>query len=311
MDALLEDWTRRDRFDDVLELERNVRGYVDKNLIDLTHMETRSVREWEREVRTTGAGWRGEASPPSGSLFDHLRFHHFPYERIVADTVNRAIGGEYAFSLHELKTIGREGEHGHKRSLVELHGRISLLSKAGKLLDAMARFGANEAAAMTDDDDHDGEVTAERNDNNHGWSNHHTSCSNCYRSVLSGWFLLFRRLRETNKRILSDARADAGDIFKATAKPTTHPEFEALVWAEKWIDFCTAKDNRKEEGVDGEECTERAGETLLLGGIVASDRPLLMGVVKILAMSDNGKHQAQSVELEKRLAELFTHERNM
>eukprot|EP00579_Thalassiosira_antarctica_P001034 CAMPEP_0201875898 /NCGR_PEP_ID=MMETSP0902-20130614/7744_1 /ASSEMBLY_ACC=CAM_ASM_000551 /TAXON_ID=420261 /ORGANISM="Thalassiosira antarctica, Strain CCMP982" /LENGTH=453 /DNA_ID=CAMNT_0048403041 /DNA_START=41 /DNA_END=1402 /DNA_ORIENTATION=- len=268
MDTLVEDWTQKKRFDDIIELESNVRTYVNKNVIDLTLIEKECVREWER-----GKWEQGKEVKKNVSLSDHIRFHYFPYEEIITGFVNDAIAGKGILSSYEMK---KTGGNKNKIAMAEIHGRIRVLSKAGKLLDAMTSLSPASDATHS------------------GWTTHHTSCSKCYRSMLSGWFLLHRRLREANKKLLADA--DAADILEATARLDIHPEQEAHVWAEKWIEFCTSG-----HGAGG-------ARKVLLGGISPSDKPLLMGVVKILSMSENAKRQTQSVELDRQLVALFPDE---
>lgn len=274
MDALVTDWKQQNRWDDFIELERNVRSYVDKNVIDLTHSCKGHVREWERG----GAIYRQAVT-----LADHLRFRHFPYDRIVSAMVHNAIVGKVVLSPH---TMARMDGNENKIAMAEIHERILALSKAGTLLDAMVSCHLNEQGAKV---------------NQEGWTVHHTSCSTFHRSVLSGWFLLYRQLREANKKILADA-ADPGGILEATPKLETHPEHEVRVWAEKWIELCTSG------GSDAEDAAHSGEGKALLGGILPTDKPLLMGVVKILSMSKDAKSQMQSVELDQQLAGIFPEE---
>jgi len=265
MDTLVGDWTQNKRFDDIIELESNVRTYVNKNVIDLTLIEKECVREWER-----GKWEQGKEVKKNVSLSDHIRFHYFPYEEIITGIVNDAIAGKGILSSYEMK---KTGGNKNKVSMAEIHGRIRVLSQAGKLLEAMTSLSPASDATHS------------------GWTVHHTSCSKCYRSMLSGWFLLYRRLREANKKLLADA--DAADILQATARLDIHPEQEAHVLAEKWIEFCTSGHGARK---------------VVLGGILPSDKALLMGVVKILSMSENDKRQKQSVELDRQLVGLFPDE---
>ena len=74
MHSLVEDWTRKHRWDDLLELERNVRRYVQKNLADLINYHPEAAEEW-----------RSRPELQSVSLGEHLfRSIHFPHEAIVA-----------------------------------------------------------------------------------------------------------------------------------------------------------------------------------------------------------------------------------
>mmetsp|Transcript_13094 Transcript_13094/g.21386 ORF Transcript_13094/g.21386 Transcript_13094/m.21386 type:complete len:350 (+) Transcript_13094:432-1481(+) len=327
MGALVHDWTSphqnnaKQRFDDFIELEHNVRTYVRKNITDLTHIEKSYVLEYKHANK----GIIERSS--SISLEDHIRFRYFPYEDLIVRIMNRAIGrdGEYVLSTHELNSIGGDEK---KKPMAEVHGRIGLLARAGTLLDAMTSSfhdadggGDNDNGDDTNDNEDKKLITSNNtyNNNQHLWTIHHTSCSNCYRSVLSGWFLLYRRLREANRKILADdSELDASDVLEATTKLDVHPEEEALVRAEEWIEFCctgvdAAAGGREAEegGTGGEGAGEKGadglegGKTLLLGGILPSDKPLLMGVVKILSMSENSKRRMQAIELDEKLNELF------
>ena len=119
-----------------------------------------------------------------------------------------------------------------------------------------------------------------------------------------GGFLLYRRLREANRKILADA--DPTEVLEATEKLDVHPEHETHVWAERWINFCTASSR----GAGGDRArTGGTGENALLGGITPAYKPILAGVIKILSVLENAKRRAQSAELDNRLAALFPDER--
>lgn len=275
MDALVTDWTQQKRWNDFIELERNVRSYVDKNTLDLAQICKEHVRQWERG---------GDVYRQSVTLADHLRFRHFPYERVVSAMVNNAIAGKAVLSPY---TLARMGGNEQKIAMAEIHERIETLAKAGTLLDAMTSFTLDDNGAQRNGDD--------------GWTVHHTSCSNSHRSVLSGCFLLYRRLREANKKILA-ASAAAGGILEDTTKPELHPEHAARMWAEKWIDLCTTGFK------DTDTKAHSGGGQALLGGILPTDKPLLMGVVKVLSMSKDAKSQLQAVELDHQLTGIFPEE---
>ena len=118
MDALVEDWVENNRWDDFIELERNVKSYVDKNLMDLC--------DNNPEHR--------EGSEESVTLLDHvLRSYHFPYEAIITKAVHHALAGKVILSRNKLQES--EGDK-NKKSLAELRERIAVLSDASKLLDA-------------------------------------------------------------------------------------------------------------------------------------------------------------------------------
>lgn len=267
MDALVPDWTRQNRADDFLELESNVRSYVDNNAVDLTNICKEYRREWEREGRVL-------------KLADHLRCRHFPYERIITHLVNNAVTGKVVLSPPQLRRM--EG-NADKTALAEIHERITALSKTGTLLDAMTPLNLEDDKASAV---------------NEGWTAHHTSCSNSHRCVLSGWFLLYHRLREANDKILTGA-AGADGVLEATMTREVHPEREIRTWAEKWLALCApGGENAKVERKNGEG-------TALLGGILPTDKLILTGVVKVLSLSKDEKSQRQSMELDQRVKEIF------
>lgn len=83
MNDLVADWTQKKRFEDFIELESNVRAYVNKNLIDLTC-------EYDHRARTKNEWERGDQSV---ALSDRMRFSHFPYESVINSAVRDAISG--------------------------------------------------------------------------------------------------------------------------------------------------------------------------------------------------------------------------
>ena len=268
MSALVDDWSQKARFGDFLELERNVRSYAAKNMVDLNHYEFERVKEWEGD----------EILQHSVTLEDHIRFHLFPYERIINGAVQHAISGRVVLSTIKLKELGGDK---NKLAMAELHERILMLSRAGKLLDAMT------STNQTQKENKEGEGEGETQSNNAtGWTKHHTSCSNCHRSVISGWFILYRRLKEANRTMLLDRGASAADVLDATTKLDIHPEVEVYDWTRKWTDFVGGNKGRKL-------------------GVLDSDKPLLMGVVKVLSMSENSNSQEHSKELNGKIGHLF------
>ncbi len=264
MAALVDDWSQKARFGDFLELERNVRSYVVKNMVDLKHYELGRVKEWEED----------EILQHSVTLEDHIRFHLFPYERVINGAVQHAISGRVVLSSIKMKEVGGDK---YKLAMAELHERVLMLSRAGKLLDAMTSINQSH------NDNEEGEA---HSDNATGWTDHHTSCSGCHRSLTSGWFILNRRLKESNRAMLLDRGASAADVLDATTKLDTHPEVEVYDWTKKWIDF-----------VGGNKGLQR--------GILDSDKPLVMGVVKVLTMSESSNSQEHSKELNEKIGPLF------
>jgi len=93
MGALVDDWAQKlgtpgGTGDNFVELERNVRRYVRNNLLDPMHY---------------------ESNPMSMGLADHLGFHLFPYENIIARIVNGAVSGRVILSSFHMKETGRIG----------------------------------------------------------------------------------------------------------------------------------------------------------------------------------------------------------
>ena len=158
--------------------------------------------------------------------------------------VNRAVAGTYSLPPYEIKLIGG-GDNANKIGMAEICGRIAMLSKGGKLLDAMTSFNADDGGSsgenagengwFNEDGSNNGAIekgpSTEANVHNNWWTVHHASYSDCHRRVLSGWFLLYRRLREANRKILADA--DPAEVLEATEKLNVHPEHETHVWAER------------------------------------------------------------------------------
>lgn len=264
MDALVSDWQKDGRWDNLLELENNVRNYVDKNL---PYLSLSFEDEDEMYDRTDGG-------MPSMKLVDRIRLDHFPYETIISGAVKHAISGDVILIPSQIKDSDLEMQ----KIMAELYERISMLSNAGKLLDTMTNF---ELESGTED-----ETT---------WTAHRTACSNCYRLVVSGWFLLWRRLREANKQMIEES--EASEVLKATSAIDIHPEEEIYVWSNKWIDFCTLR--REVEGEDSED------ELTLLGGIAQKDKALMMGVSKMMSLSEKASVEARAAELNKQIELLF------
>lgn len=264
MDALVSDWQKDGRWDNLLELENNVRNYVDKNL---PYLSLSFEDEDEMYDRTDGG-------MPSMKLVDRIRLDHFPYETIISGAVKHAISGDVILIPSQIKDSDLEMQ----KIMAELYERISMLSNAGKLLDTMTNF---ELESGTED-----ETT---------WTAHRTACSNCYRLVVSGWFLLWRRLREANKQMIEES--EASEVLKATSAIDIHPEEEIYVWSNKWIDFCTLR--REVEGEESED------ELTLLGGIAQKDKALMMGVSKMMSLSEKASVEARAAELNKQIELLF------
>ncbi|KAL9184842.1 hypothetical protein ACHAXT_002619 [Thalassiosira profunda] len=276
MHSLVEDWTRKHRWDDLLELERNVRRYVQNNLTDLINYHPEAAGEWKNSPELQ-----------SVSLGEHLfRSIHFPHEAIVARAAHHALAGEGLLSQRRAEELGDDAD---KLAGAELSERTRVLAQAGRMLAAMARFD--------DDDDDDGLTSsAEEGDSaGSGWTLHHTACSDSFKRVVAGWFLLHRRQRELTESIL--ARPAAADILDSAAKFDAHPEHEAHAWTTRWIDFCTAP--QKGDG---------GTSVALRGGMTEADAPLLRGVARMLSLSENAKRRGRAMELERRVDGLFRYD---
>ena len=155
----------------------------------------------------------------------------------------------------------------------DVRGSVATLSDAGRILDAMT-------TALDDDDV--------------GWTVRHEECSDCLRQIVSGWFLLHRRtLGADDGRTAIPAgstSSPAAEDAPAVARFVS-PEREALVWAERWIDFCDDRGRRV------------GATTAPRGGISASDGPLLMGVARMIA---SGERRTEFALLNEKIRGLFS-----
>jgi hypothetical protein len=263
MNELVGDWSRRGRFGDFVELEGTVRTYVNNNMPDLEHYERECAKEWQEE----GGGLGGIA------LSDRLRFRLFPYERIVSSAIRHAVSSSAAVAVPPASDDDVEIS-----SANNVREGIARMSKSGSLLDAMTTFDGTRA------------------DDDVGWTAEHEACSNCFRLTVSGWVLLHRRFREGNERMLLGSSMSAADVLVSTTKSAVHPDNEAQVWAERWIDFCDVGGGAvRGRGMPGR-------------GILPSDEPLLMGVARVIssASGQHGKHRAKFARLSEKIHMLFS-----
>eukprot|EP00804_Cyclotella_cryptica_P029673 CCRYP_019047-RA/>CCRYP_019047-RA protein AED:0.42 eAED:0.72 QI:0/0/0/1/1/1/2/0/324 len=100
--------------------------------------------------------------------------------------------------------------------------------------------------------------------------------------LVSGWFLMWRRMREADQPMLPK-----GDVSA---------EEEMYNYVKKWISFCTR----------GEDVEKQNGTSIaLIGGITHSDRPLLMGIATGLSLSKNNAQHLHSAELFKAIGDIF------
>ena len=157
MNDLNEDWSKKGRFDDLVELEGNVRKYVSNNMADLAYYESECTWEWEK---------RGVDLARCGiALSDLIRHRLFPYERVVAASVRYALSAVDVESRSNDASCVREG--------------IARMSTSGKLLDAMTAFDGT-----MDGIDHEGIGEG------CGPIDTHAACSRCFRLIVSGWYQL-------------------------------------------------------------------------------------------------------------------------
>ena len=292
-----------------------------------------------------------------------LRLYLFPYERVITSAVHKAIvpgkmmGGTTSSTSHagattrnqdDMMTGGGDGGGGggggtssnnNKNHLLatmsELHQRAQLLSHASQLLDVMSKLllRNNSNYNIDDIDDNNADATATEHDifpkSSSVWTNHHTSCSNCHRLIVSGWLILHRQWKEWSRQMLDDPSMSAKDIFNATSIFATttddndcnddggvhHPQREVHVWATRWLDFCEYDDKINDVLVGGDYSSFGTRR-----GIMKSDQALLHGVVAMFATSifsssssstleyhhvKNEKHQQEYEALYRRINNLF------
>lgn len=275
MSDLVKDWTEKNR--SFVELERNVRSYVEKNLTDLRIINRERVEEWERDDRLRGAlGLQG-----------YLLVKHFPYEKVVTSAIQHAISGDVRRHDGSAAAARDDGDGGMSTE-DELRRRMELLATSGGLLDSMIGLGSSRDGEGGDDN---ASETGPRRPKD-VWSSHHESCSRCLRLMVSGWLLICRR----RQAAAGEAARDnvAGRVEPEVSPDETSPlvpEDEMLAWTERWVDFCTV------DVYGGERAS-------ILGGITLDD-PLLMGVPRLLAMGGDPRRVLQSKTIEDRLSGVF------
>lgn len=240
MKALVDDWTKANKWSSFAELESNIRSYVDKNLPFL-------VISWTRDKK--------KADKNEGlQLKDRIIMSHFPYEEVILAAAKHAISGQVQFDSRE---------HPGRKAALEIEARQVVLVEAGNMMKHMADFDVLQEVR-----------------HNAEWTLHHESCSTCFKMVVSGWFLMWRRMQDVDPAT-SDRNND--DVCA---------EDQMYKIAMEWISFCT--NGRvvmdEEEGI-------LIGEDIM-GGITQSDKALLMGVAKGLSLSQDKLRQDQSTELQ-------------
>jgi hypothetical protein len=345
------------RYGDFIELERNVTNYVMRNLKDCWH-----YHGDECVAAAIGSGAAGDSAaaggggreehgrrkgqlqpPPSLSLqlplsqSALLRLHLFPYERIITSAVHKAIalgkkvgGNSPTPSNADRDTAlggGGGGNNKQQRTMMtELQQRAQLLFHASQLLDAMSNILLHHDDDDDEDDTAPNQTIIPKSSSSASPTNHHTSCSNCHRLLLSGWLILYRQWKEWNRQMLADPLISAKDVFDATsiftssttnniAAPTDggdgasagggmqHPLREVHLWAKRWLDFCDA--------TNGGSASRSSGSRQ---GVLPSDKALLDGIVTMFTTTSstleyhgvkNGKHQREYEALYDRINNLF------
>jgi hypothetical protein len=189
---------------------------------------------------------------------DRIRMDYFPYEQVILACAKHGISGPVHFDARS--TAGRK--------VAELEARQSVLFEANKMLTSMADFEMEQQPNSQCE-----------------WTAHHESCSTCFRLVASGWFLMWRRMRNVDKV------PDGGGI--------EIPEIEMYSIAVKWLSFCTMG----KVAVDRDRAI-KVGETLI-GGITQSDKSLLVGIATGLSLSTSTEHRAQASNLHSIINGLF------
>lgn len=227
MKNLVADWAKNNRFEEFVELERNVKSYVEKNFPFIT---------LERD------NYHSNTS---------ILLEHYPYENIISSCVRFAISASDKVSTEKTDSSGSKFDKNEaKFAMIDLQKRMEALSTAGKLLEAMSALETQR----TEDDNNSGKEAADMLDS------YNKSCTNCFRLVVSGWFLLFRQQKTLHDKII--AELNASDILSTTSKLKILPDGESYAWANAWISF-----------------NSRSGR----GGIQPSDKPIFLAIAKMLS----------------------------
>ena len=281
MNALVEDWSQKKRWDDFIELESNVRSYITKNLNDISHYNRQYVKEYnERDINSPL--YKHNIYSIMG-LEDYIRYNLFPYERIIKSGVQHVLQGQIVLSQSKMKEMKGDVT---KIAYAEVQERIMNLSRICKLLDAMVSMNKDDTSGTKGKEEDEAQVEV---------TDYHIAVSNCYRSVVSGWFLLYRKLNEIRKDISEESTLPRpSDILEASSsKFNTQPEHQMQTYAHQWISFCN-KVNKDDERYNDMISSEK-------------DKQLLLGVAKQLlaAASENDKRQLQSTRLIQLIDELY------
>ena len=172
-----------------------------------------------------------------------------------------------------LKLFGPDGMKLSDR----IEKRIETLITAGKLLEAMSTLELQQI----DDDSNASEAAVAETETQD--PSYYKSCTNCYRIIVSGWFLLFRQKKALQDKIISELNAT--DILETTSQLKTHPDTEACAWAMKWMSFNSRIAQRKLDSC----------------GILPSDKPLLIGISKVLSPN----RQEAALEFNDKMNQVF------
>jgi len=284
MNELVEDWSQKKRWGDFIELESNVRLYVSKNLNDIIHYNRQYVKEYnERDVNSPF--YKHNIHSIMG-LEDYIRYNLFPYERIIKPAVQHTLQGQIVFSQSKMKEMKGDVD---RLAYAQVQERIMNLSRVCKLLDAMV-------SVNTDDDDDCNTNGTKATELVVGVTDYHIAVSNCYRSVVSGWFLLYRKWNEISMDISEESTTLSPDIDileASSSKLNIQPEHQMHTYAHQWISFCH-KVNKEDERYHDMVSSEK-------------DYQLLMGVAKVLAAAsdENDKRQLQSTRLIQLVDDIF------
>ena len=246
MKALVNDWVKGNKWSSFVELEENVRSYVNNNLPFLAPM-------WKTEK-----GGRVRINDGM-QLADRVRMNYFPYEQIISAATKHAISGP----------IQIDTKHKLGKKVAEIKGRQIVLHHASKMLTSMMDFEMERQSNVTSD-----------------WTAHHESCSTCLRFIVSGSFLMWRRLQDVEQQL---QMSEDGVLA----------EEEMHKYAMKWLSFCS-----NGQAVEDEDEVLQVGDGLI-GGITQSDKSLLMGIAVGLSQSTNTDHKEKSTDLRKIVDEFF------
>ena len=276
MSALVEDWSQKQRYDDFIELESNIRLYITKNLNDIIHYNRQYVKEYnERDVNSPY--YKHNIHNIMG-LEDYIRYNLFPYERIIKPGVQHILQGQIVLSQSKMKEM--KGDVTTKIAYAELEERIINLSRVCKLLDAMV--------SVNNKDDNDTSGTKGKEEEDEAQvevTDYHIAVSNCYRSVVSGWFLLHRKWNEISIDMSEESttlpQPNIPEASSSKLNFNIQPEHQMHTYAHQWISFCN-KVNKEDERYHDMISSDK-------------DKQLLLGVSKqLLATSDeNDKRQCQ------------------